>query len=166
MRRIVVVAATLVAMLAGTASPATAAPGWVPAPTAPFDQAAGVTCDFAVHAEPTVDEVVTKVLQRYPDGSIHRDAYQGPLIIRVTNTETGGSYDADVSGSAIVDHAPDGAQTWYAVGPVLLGVHEGLGNLPRGLWVVDGIYRLEISAAGYKKVTMIHGTVDNVCDHL
>jgi hypothetical protein len=166
MRRIVVVAATLVAMLAGTASPATAAPGWVPAPTAPFDQAAGVTCDFAVHAEPTVDEVVTKVLQRYPDGSIHRDAYQGPLIIRVTNTETGGSYDADVSGSAIVDHAPDGAQTWYAVGPVLLGVHEGLGNLPRGLWVVGGVYRLEISASGYKKVTLIHGTVDTVCDHI
>lgn len=161
MHRFVVAAATLMTLIAGPA-----ADGWVPAPTAPFDQAAGVTCDFAVHAEPVVDQVVTKVLQSYPDGTIHRDAYKGPLIIRVTNTATGGSYDADVSGRAVVDHTRDGTQTWYAVGPVLLGVHEGLGNLPRGLWVVDGVYRLTITAAGYKTVTMIHGSVDNVCDHL
>lgn len=168
MRRFLFVAAALAALLLGGASPALAETdaGWEPAPTPPFDQAAGLTCDFPLHAEPIRDEVVTRVLQRFPDGSIRRDAYKGPLIVRVTNKDTGAFYDADVSGSAIVDHAPDGAETWYVVGPVLLGVRDGQGNLPRGLWVVDGVYRLVISATGHRTLTMVHGTMDNVCSHL
>jgi hypothetical protein len=151
-------AVTLAAVLTGT--------GWTPAPSAPFAQAAGVTCDFAITADPVEDEVVTKVLQRYPDGTIHRDAFKGALVVRVTNTATGDSYDADASGSAVVDHATDGTQTWYVLGPVLLSVRDGQGNLPRGLWIVDGVYQLVISATGYRTVTMIHGHLDNVCDHL
>ncbi|WP_203771531.1 hypothetical protein [Paractinoplanes deccanensis] len=140
--------------------------GWVPAPTPPFSQAAGLTCDFAFRAEPVVDEVVTKVLRRYPDGSIHWDAYKGALVVRVTNSGNGRSYDADVSGSALVEHHADGSETWNVVGPVLLGVREGGGNIPRGLWVIDGVYRLRIAADGYRTVTMVRGSRDNVCDHL
>ncbi|WP_203723662.1 hypothetical protein [Actinoplanes teichomyceticus] len=148
-----------------TLSPA-APNGWVPAPTPPFTQEAGVNCDFPLHAEPVVDEVVTRVLERFPDGSIRRDAYRGDLVVRVTNDETGGHYDADVSGSALVDHATDGSQTWYVAGPVLLRVREGQGNIPRGLWIVDGLYRLAISATGHRTLTMVRGSLDNVCDHL
>jgi hypothetical protein len=140
--------------------------GWVPAPSPPFDQAAGVTCDFPVHGQPVVDEVVTKVLQRYPDGSIHRDAFKGDLIVRVTNTSSGTAYDADASGNAVVDHHQDGSQTWYVAGPVLTGFREGLGNVPRGLYILDGVYRLDIAADGYKTLTMVHGTEDNICDRL
>ncbi len=78
----------------------------------------------------------------------------------------GASYDADAGGSALVTHAPDGGQTWYVTGPILLGVRAGQGNIPRGLWVVDGLYRLAISATGYRTLTMIKGTLDNVCNHL
>jgi hypothetical protein len=166
MRRIALAVVVVVALLAGTASPAAAGSGWVPAPTPPFAQEAGVNCDFALHAQPIVDEVVTKVLQRYPDGSIRLDAFKGALVVRVTNDETGRFYDADASGSAVVEHARDGGQTWYVVGPVLLGEREGQGNIPRGLWIVDGVYRLAISATGYRTLTMIKGTLDNVCDHL
>jgi hypothetical protein len=138
----------------------------VPAPTPPFEQPAGLTCDVPIRVEPIVDEVVTKVLQRYPDSSIRWDAYKGPLIVRVTNLATGRHHDADISGSALVEHTTDGAETWNVVGPVLLGVREGGGTIPRGLWVIDGVYRLHIAADGYRTVTMVHGTRDNVCDHL
>jgi hypothetical protein len=159
-------------LTAATAALTLAAPvttghsGWEPAPTPPFDRAAGVVCDVAIHAEPTIDETVRKTLTSYPDGTVKSEAYTGRLVIRVTNTGTGTYYDADVSGSAVVTHAPDGAQTWYAVGPVLLGVPAGRGNLPRGLYVVDGVYRLQISPTGYKTVTLLHGSELNVCDRL
>jgi hypothetical protein len=159
MSQIVLSVAAVLAMTTG-------AGGWEPAPTPPFDQAAGVTCDFPIHAAPVKDDVVTKVLQRYPDGSIHRDAFKGALIVRVTNQETGGHYDADASGSAVVDHAVDGAQTWYVIGPVLLGVREGQANSPRGLWVINGVYRLVIGPDGHRTLTMVSGSLDNVCDHL
>ena len=52
------------------------------------------------------------------------------------------------------------------VGPVLLGFREGGGNLPRGLWVVDGVFTVEFSPTFVKTVTMIHGTEHNVCTDL
>src|SRR3954452_19451783 len=95
-----------------SAAPATAhrsGSGWVPAPTQPFDRAAGVLCDFAVHAEPVVDKVVTRVLATNPDGSTRRAAFKGDLVVRVTNTATGAFYDADASGNAVVNYHQDGS---------------------------------------------------------
>jgi hypothetical protein len=93
-----------------------------PAPSPPFDRAAGAVCDHAVHGEPVVDEVVKRVLDTFADGSPRRELYRGALVIRVTDTATGTSYDADVSGTALVDHRPDGSMTWRVIGPVLLGM--------------------------------------------
>ena len=121
-----------------------------------------MNCDFALHAEP----VVARVLRTYPDGSIRTDAFKGAPIVRVTNTGTGRSFDADAGGSAVVEHAADGAQTWFVAGPVLPGVRDGQGNVSRCLWIIDGLYRLTIDATGYRTLTMIHGSLDNVCDHL
>jgi hypothetical protein len=173
MRRSVVAVAVLSTLLLAVTPGAAAAStlsttvarvsGWVPAPTAPFDRAAGVICDFAIHTEPTVDEVVTKVLQTYPDGSIRRDAFKGALVIRVTNTATGAYYDANASGSAVVDHHPDGSVTWYVVGPVLVGSRGKGGNVPRGLYVISGFYKVDISSAGAETLTMVHGHIDDVC---
>jgi hypothetical protein len=137
--------------------------GWVPAPTPPFDLAAGSRCDFPVHGEPIVDQVRMRVLSSNPDGTPSRAAFTGALVIRVTNTATGASYDADASGSAIVVYHADTSTTWYIAGPILLGVADHGGNLPRGLYVVDGVYRLQISATGFRTVTMVRGTTDNVC---
>jgi hypothetical protein len=110
--------------------------GWTPAPTPPFDRVAGEVCDFPVHGDPVVDHVVTKVLASYPDGTIKRDAFKGPLIIRVTNTLTGKYF----------------------------GFREGAGNRPRGLYVIDGLYRLVITADHH--ITLTLGHTDNVCDHI
>lgn len=154
----------LVAALAVTAG------GWVPAPSAPFDVAAGARCDFPVHAEPVVDEVKTKVLARYPDGSTRREAYVGDLVYAYTNTDTGETLEADLSGSALVEIEPGGTlttnSTWYLVGPAGFGFREGGGNRPRGLWVFDGVYRVAFDATGVKTVTMYHGTERDLCTEL
>ncbi|MFF8869662.1 hypothetical protein [Streptomyces massasporeus] len=139
------------------------APGWEPAPSASWDVGAGVRCDFPVHGEPVVDEVEQRVLSTHPDGSVRRVAYRGDLVVRVTNTATGASHDADVSGSAVVEHRRDGSQFWAVRGPVLVGVGEGLGSLPRGLYVVDGVFTMDIGADGFKDVRLVHGTTDDLC---
>ncbi|MFJ8884510.1 hypothetical protein ACIRJR_14045 [Streptomyces sp. NPDC102402] len=165
MRRVFLAAAVLVTLALGTA-PASASSvpgGWEPAPTPPYDVPAGARCDVPVHTEPVVDEVVQRVLERRPDGSPSRVAYRGDLVVRVTNTDSGAFYDADVSGSAIVDHHADGSQKWYVVGPVLAGVGENAGNLARGLYVLDGVYTMDISATGYKSVHLVRGSADDVC---
>ncbi|MEW2488280.1 hypothetical protein [Streptomyces sp. NPDC048411] len=155
---------------AAPASAETAAPGkdgWEPAtPTRPYDYAAGARCDFPVHTEPIVDEVVQKVLDRRPDGTPSKIAYRGDLVIRVTNTDTGAYYDADAGGSAIIDFHTDRSQLWHVVGPVLVGVGENNGNLPRGEYRIDGIYTLAISSTGYRTLNMFHGSTDDVCSRI
>ncbi|MFF1926194.1 hypothetical protein ACFVW8_37215 [Streptomyces sp. NPDC058221] len=171
MHRTTAVSALALTTVLLTGVPATAGPpaasdtgtGWEPAPTAPFDAPAGARCDFPVHGEPVVDEVVQKVLATHPDGSPSEIAYRGALVIRVSNTDTGAFHDADASGSAVVDYHADGSQRWHAVGPVLAGIGEDDSNLPRGEQLIDGVYTLDISATGYKTLHMIHGSTDNIC---
>ncbi|MGY0056300.1 hypothetical protein ACWY4P_07040 [Streptomyces sp. LZ34] len=158
-----VLAAVLVGATPASATSTSPGRGWEPAPQAPFDTAAGVRCDFPVHGEPVVDEVVRRVLDTYPDGTPKRVQYKGDLIVRVTNTDTGAFYDADAGGRAIVDYRTDGSQLWSVLGPVLFGFGENGGTLARGLYIVDGVYTADISAAGYKTLTMSHGTTDALC---
>ena len=173
--RIAVVALTLL-FTTGTAAaqaapvthsrPVTGGSGWVPAPSEPSDRAAGVLCDFAIHTDPIVDEVMKKTLSTNPDGSPRSELYVGRLIIRVTNVESGAYYDADASGDAVFVYAPDGTVTWYAVGPTLVGFRDGAGNLPRGFYVLDGVYRLVFAPDGHKTLTTVHGTQDDVCQRI
>jgi hypothetical protein len=173
LRRIFTAGLTAIVAALFAAAPAQAASadssaqgGWVPAPQGSFDLAAGARCDFAVHSEPIVDEVRKLTLDAYPDGSAKRELYAGDLILEVTNTDTGASTDVDASGTAMIDFGSDGSMTWYVVGPVLIGFRENSGTLPRGLWVIDGVFTLHFAADGYKTLTMVHGTTHNVCTDL
>jgi hypothetical protein len=177
MRRLLsLVAAAAAAAVLLTAAPAAAASRgkgdgeWIPAPSGPFNQAAGVTCDFPIHGDPIVDEVKRMVLATYPDGSPKREIYTGALIVRVTNTLTGASVDADASGTSVIDYKPGGSfamsSTWRVSGPVLVGFREGTGNLPRGLYIINGLYTLSFSDTGYKTLKMFTGTTDNICHDL
>ncbi|KFK90623.1 hypothetical protein IX27_06335 [Streptomyces sp. JS01] len=158
---------TVPALGLGTA-PATAArppppprgSGWEPAPSAPWDVPAGERCAFAVHGVPIVDEVVSRELPPPAEG-VTRTAYKGDLVIRVTNKETGAHYDADVSGTALVDAYASGAQFWRVLGPVLVGVGEG--SLARGLYVVDGAYTIDIGPTGTKTVAGPAVRTDSIC---
>jgi len=172
---VLAIAATVTAVT-GAAAPASAATrsssaagpgaGWVRAPQPAFDAAAGVDCDAPIHAQPLVDEVYGKTLAGYPDGTPKRVVYAGPLTVRVTNTDTGAYDDVNASGTAVVDFGTDGSQVWNVVGPVLIGAKANSGNIPRGMWVVDGVYRIAFSATGTKTLTMWHGSMDNVCTHI
>ncbi|MFJ3336522.1 hypothetical protein [Streptomyces sp. NPDC086766] len=170
MRRTFAVLPALAALLfaAVPVSAATAAPNspWTPAPSGPWDVAAGVRCDFPVHGEPVVDEVEQHVLETYPDGRTKRVVYRGDLVVRVTNKDTGASYDADAGGRAVVDYREDGSQFWRVRGPVLIGFAENRGTLPRGLYTVDGSYTMEIGATGYKTLTLQHAAIDALCTHI
>src|SRR5690606_12316343 len=98
-----------------------------------------------------------------PDGSPKREAYTGALIVRVTNTETGAVTDADASGEAVIEYRTDGSEKWYVKGPVFVGIAEDGGNMPRGLYIIDGIYTLEISSTGYTTVKLVNAKVHDVC---
>jgi hypothetical protein len=178
MRRSILVVLAATAVLLGAAAPAVAATvapqrtgipvnrPWVPLPSAPFDLAAGAYCAFGVHAEPTVDEVRTKTIEEYPDGSPKRQLATGALMFLMTNTETGASTIADAGGSAIFDFFPDGSRTWHVIGPVLAAFRDGASNIPRGVWTINGIYDVNFSTTNFKTVTIFHGGVHDVCADL
>ncbi|MFJ5706113.1 hypothetical protein [Streptomyces sp. NPDC093105] len=161
-----VLAAPLVTAAPASAAPASAAvaPGpWEPAPSPSWSYPAGVRCDVAVHGGPVVDEVVRRTLATYEDGTRVVE-YRGTLVVRVVNSGTGASYDADASGRAVVVVRPDHSQSWYVTGPILAGFGEGGGNVARGLYTVDGTYTLEVSATGYRTLDLVHGSVEPLCD--
>ncbi|MFJ9655775.1 hypothetical protein [Streptomyces microflavus] len=44
-----------------------------------------------------------------------------------------------------------------------MGFAENGGTLARGLYTIDGVYTLNISATGYRTLPMLHGTIDDLC---
>jgi hypothetical protein len=178
-RRTLLIASAVAAMLAGGAVPATASTtqtdaassttsphGWVPEPIPPFDAAAGVLCDFPVHYDVLVNQVRTKVLETYPDGTPKRQLAAGALFLNVSNTDTGASTVVDASGSAAIDYGTDGSMLWHVIGPVIARLGAGTSNLPRGLYTINGIYRIAFSPTGFKTITLTHGTIHNLCPDL
>ncbi|MFB7128196.1 hypothetical protein [Kitasatospora sp. NPDC056273] len=141
--------------------------GWEAWPTPASDLPAGSRCDFPVHLEPVIDEGQRRVLEYAPDGTtVRRAAFRGALVLLITNTTTGASYVADAGGRAVVDYRADRSQTWHAHGPVLLGVGPNGGNLPRDLYLVDGVYTIDIGSTGYKTLTLGHGSAEPLCAKL
>ncbi|MFI5911663.1 hypothetical protein [Dactylosporangium sp. NPDC051541] len=167
MRRTVTIAAAAAAVLATTATPAAATPaGWTPVPIPPFDAPAGVLCDVPVHYDAIVNRAMTKVVQAYPDGSPKRELATGALFLRLTNPDTGRSTVVDTSDTAVTDHDTDGSRTIHTVGPVIALVRADTSNLPRGIYAINGLTRVEVSATGFKTITLIHATIHNVCPDL
>src|SRR3954471_22552081 len=154
------------ASTADAVSPTTSHGGWIPEPIPPFDAAAGVLCDFPVHYDVLVNKVRTKVVKTYPDGRPERQLATGALLLNVSNTDTGASTVVDAGGSAVIDYGTDGSMLWHVIGPVIARLGEGTSNLPRGLYTIDGIYRIAFSPTGFKTITVRHGTVHDLCPDL
>ncbi|MDI2131649.1 hypothetical protein [Yinghuangia seranimata] len=138
---------------------------WEPAPSAPWTQPAGARCDFPVHGEPVVDHVEKRLLATAADGTKVVE-YRGALVVRLTDTDTGASYDADASGHAVIEIHPDRSQRWYVAGPVLVGFAADSGTLARGFYTLDGLYTLDIAADGYKSLTLYAGSADALCPRI
>jgi len=141
--------------------------GWVSVPVPPFERAAGVVCDFAVKGVPIVADLKKRTLQTNPDGTVRSELWVGPLIYEVTNESTGTQAQLDGSSEGVIVYHADGSSTWYLHGPLGLAVPAGGGNLPRGLYQVDGkSYTLTVSATGYRTLDLRRGTVENICPRL
>ncbi|WBB57672.1 hypothetical protein O7599_18465 [Streptomyces sp. WMMC500] len=175
MRRYAAATAAALCLAATVAAPAAASArggdgadgGWRPVTYPPVNYPAGERCAFPFRTEPLLDEVMVKTVDTYPDGSPKTELYKGALIVRVTNLDTGAAYDADAGGSSLVRYAPDGGHVYYATGPFLIGFAEGQGNLPRGEYVVDGVYTVEITAADRRTVQWAgEKKLTDVCDQI
>ncbi|MDA3649328.1 hypothetical protein LZ318_39685 [Saccharopolyspora indica] len=157
---------TAVALLGPAGSAAAEPPGeWVPAPSEPSTAPAGTRCAFDVRVEQLVDEVVKRVVETYPDGSVKREEYKGPLIDRVTNLATGESVEANASGHAFLTYRPDGVVTWDWSGPVLMGFGPGQSNHDPGLYLLTGHYAVDISD-DYRLVRRADGEERDLCAEL
>lgn len=166
MRRIALIAAVVTAfgLAAGSPAAASSSGGWEPAPSSPATAPAGSRCDFAVHLDQVVDDVQKRVLATYPDGSVQREEYKGPLIVRVTNVDTGKSVDVNASGHAFVDYHPDGSYTWSWTGPVLMGFGDA-SNHAKGLYLLTGEYIVDF-VDGYRLVRYAEGAERDLCAEL
>ncbi|MDP9798296.1 hypothetical protein J2S43_006808 [Catenuloplanes nepalensis] len=159
MRRLfsTVLVSALIALTFGTPAHAAAEPagsGWVRIPSPPYDYPAGLTCDFALHGDPIVDEVYYRTLTTKPDGTPRTEAAFGPLVFLVTNLSTGATTRGDASASGVITHHDDGALTYRVSGPLMVGFREGRGTLPRGFYVIDGpAWTLHISAGNYRSLS-------------
>ena len=132
----------------------------------PYDAPAGLLCDFPIHWDIVVNQVRTKVVATYPDGSAKRQLAVGALFLRVSNVDTGANMLVDASGSAVINYGTDGSMRWFVVGPVIARLAAGTSNEPRGLYTINGVYRIAFSPTNFKTITLIHGTIHNLCPDL
>jgi hypothetical protein len=110
--------------------------------------------------------VRTKVVSTYPDGTPKRQLATGALLLNVGNPTTGATKVVDAGGSAVIDHGTDGSMLWHVVGPVIARLGAGTSNLPRGLYTIDGVYRVAFSPTGFKTITLTHGRIHDLCPDL
>lgn len=173
MRSFSAVAAALVASLvvSGVTSGARAGeaasvvpPGWQRSPQESFTIPAGGLCAFTLQADVVEDEVVTKILQTWPDGSPRRQAYKGALVYKFTNVESGVAVTRNLSGDALVQWGQDGSAQWDYAGPVAVAFFGS--PLAQGMWVLDGVFVVDYSASGVQTLPVHVGREENLCTTL
>jgi hypothetical protein len=155
----------------GAAPPVAAAPalpsdsGWVPVPAPPFDIPAGVACSFAVHGEPLKNEVVSRVLEAYPDGSPRKVFYRGDLVYRVSNPSNGHAVVRDAGAIGIQDIAEDNSSVWTFIGPIVWGFPANDPISP-GLYEMTGLHVVKVTADGTSRMLVDGGPKENLCETL
>ncbi|MER5184946.1 hypothetical protein ABT009_42840 [Streptomyces sp. NPDC002896] len=176
MRRLAVLLATvcvttlLPVSTAGADSPVagrpTGAEPWEPYIQQEFTAAAGRFCSFPLQLKVLEQDIRKRVLERYPDGSIKREEYAGPLVVAYVNGDTGASVERDTGGRGFPQYRTDGTFLRYtSVGPVGFGIREG-DDFPKGYYVVDGIHVMEFAADGRRSFSVRRGPEENVCEAL
>ena len=163
-----VVAAIITSLASGPAAAApayTPPPGWQLAPQPQFTVPAGAICSFALQVATVEDEVITKVLATWPDGSPRNQVYTGPYIARFTNVDSGKSVTRNLSGDALVHYGEDdGSASWSYAGPVAVAFFGS--PLALGLWVLDGVFVVDYAADGTQTLPVHVGKEENLCTTL
>lgn len=166
--RLAFVLSALVLATGAAASPAraagTSAPGgWERYVAASFTAPAGTLCPFRLHSQVRFDEEYVRTTATYADGSPRTQEYVGPLVVRVTNRETGRSVRRDLSARAVVRYARDGGYDFELAGPAAVGFHPGDQGLRPGYWVLRGQHTVHFAADGTRSLTVDEGTEEDLC---
>lgn len=167
-------ALTLVAtsLIAGPAGAQTASAGseqpepWQPVTQPAFTVPAGKYCSFAFHYEPDEQHLETRVLSRYPDGSVRSEEFRGLLIGTTTNLDTGASIQRNASGRLLEEFNPDGSLATYTThGPVGFGFRAE-DHYPQGYYLLKGWHQVTFDSAGIRTMTVDQGPEENICQTL
>lgn len=138
------------------------APTWVRYPAAPFTRPAGELCGFPLRSEPVFDQVYARTTATFADGSLRRQEFSGPLVVRLTNTTTGRSTETDLSGYAAARYRPDGSYDLDIWGPAAVGFGPG-DSLPRGYYRLSGHHRIRFATDGTRRILVDQGPEENLC---
>jgi hypothetical protein len=168
MRRLLLISLTVLGLALCAAGAATGSDGswgpWEPTYQGPITAPAGVVCSFEVTAAPVRQKM--RLRYHYADsGEI--DGYQvtGPLIARITNTETGASLQQNLSGLGTVTLNADGSYDAVVDGNFL--VFFLAGDSPANeLLLLSGRTVLHGAPTGEKTLVSESGRSENLCDTL
>jgi hypothetical protein len=157
--------------IAGVTSPASAdeieiPPGWTRSPSQPFDAPAGTLCPFALHGDVVKDEVITKVIATYPDGSPKAQLFVGDLVFRFTNVDTGTAVTRDLGGDGLAEYgANKSSLTWTFIGPAAVTIPPS-GAFAPGVYVLSGLHVLRYNSDGTFQMLVDEGRDENLCQTL
>lgn len=147
---------------AATTDAATAPGGWQRYHAQSFTTAAGDLCRFVLHSEVLFDQEYVRTTETFANGKPRTQEFVGPLVVRVTNRESGRAVVRDLSGRAIVEYGRDGSFDFRLQGPAAVGFHPG-DSLRPGYYVLRGEHVVRFAADGTRTVLVDSGTEENLC---
>jgi hypothetical protein len=147
-------------------APAMADDGWVPVPSGSNTIPAGGICPFAVQIDTVKNEVLSKTVAKYPDGSPREILYKGDLVERITNLASGRSVVRD-SGAFGIEHIDrDGSMLWTFIGPIVWGLSASE-CVAAGLYAMTGTHVIAMSADGSSsRLVVDDGDKESLCETL
>jgi len=167
MVKVAVLAAAMVTAAASAASAHDSdGGGWVPTSTPPFLNPAGSICPFEVKGDILRDEERMRTLATFPDGSPSVQDFDGPLVIRFTNTANGRSAVRDATGRVRAYYLPDGTKIWQIHGGAAIPVRQGNTGFSPGDYLVHGDFVLVIHADHTKELPVRLGRTEDICQTL
>jgi hypothetical protein len=165
--------ALTVATLTAVAAPLTAAnadpggsSGWEPSSTPPFHLAAGESCAFELRADVLYNHEMTRVVERYADGSPRVLETQGSLGFQFTNVDTGESVRRDTSGTLHATILEDGTIDFQFHGNGLAVIRSTNTIYSPGVFVVSGNADYVRHSDGQREFTEVDGTLEDICQTL
>ncbi|GIG70831.1 hypothetical protein [Phytomonospora endophytica] len=165
-----VAAATVLAPAAAHAEPATTVIGpepWQPWFQRNWEAADGLYCDFPLGHEVVSQDIRSRVVERYPDGTKKIEEYEGPLMSEFVNRDTGKRFLVDAGGRGFSEYRPDGTEARFVmIGPVGTGFRDGDLDLPRGYYLFDGFHVVAFAPDGTRSLPVDLGPEHNVCEDL
>lgn len=175
------IGAVVLAVGTAQAAPAVAAPranegtpgwhwvneGWEPAPQGDNTLPAARYCGtFDLELDSISDDVRSKVLSRWDNGTPKDTYYTGALTVRAENLSTGKAKDYDMGGDMLASNYSTGNPHIYQLfGPVGIGMPIGASKgLPASYYVVDGYHVLRFNAdTTQRTLTVKLGSETDIC---